>query len=172
MRIRSLGVFAQDQWTIRRLTLNLGLRYDYFPGFGYKTLDPDDPAEINNLADPIDLRRMDFGAPRPLDKPIDDDKINFAPRVRTPVLMANGLHDFTFPVETSQKPMLRLLGTPEADKRYVSYPGGHVFPFARADAPKYSYETRGRERVGFLLEESPHEYWIIRCHEGNQNSQM
>jgi hypothetical protein len=25
-----LGVYAQDQWTVRRLTLNLGLRYDYF----------------------------------------------------------------------------------------------------------------------------------------------
>jgi carboxypeptidase family protein len=24
-----LGIFAQDQWTIRRLTLNLGVRYDY-----------------------------------------------------------------------------------------------------------------------------------------------
>src|SRR5262249_19103992 len=25
-----LGVFVQDQWTAKRLTLNLGLRYDYF----------------------------------------------------------------------------------------------------------------------------------------------
>jgi hypothetical protein len=25
----SLGIYAQDQWTIRRLTLNLGLRFDY-----------------------------------------------------------------------------------------------------------------------------------------------
>ena len=29
----NVGVFAQDQWTIRTLTLNLGLRYDYFNGF-------------------------------------------------------------------------------------------------------------------------------------------
>ncbi|MQA29423.1 MAG: hypothetical protein GEU82_06225 [Luteitalea sp.] len=27
-----LGIFAQDQWTIRRLTLNMGLRFDYFNG--------------------------------------------------------------------------------------------------------------------------------------------
>jgi hypothetical protein len=27
-----MGIFAQDQWTMRRLTLNLGLRYDYFNG--------------------------------------------------------------------------------------------------------------------------------------------
>ena len=64
-------------------------------------------------------------------KPAEIDEINFAPHVRTPVLMANGEDDFTFPVEASQKPMLRLLGTPDADKRYVSYPGGHVFPSAR-----------------------------------------
>src|SRR5262249_29514107 len=25
----SLGLYAQDQWTIKRLTLNLGLRFDY-----------------------------------------------------------------------------------------------------------------------------------------------
>jgi len=28
-----LGVFAQDQWAIRRLTLNLGIRFDYFNGY-------------------------------------------------------------------------------------------------------------------------------------------
>jgi hypothetical protein len=26
----ALGLFAQDQWTLKRLTLNLGLRYDYY----------------------------------------------------------------------------------------------------------------------------------------------
>jgi len=28
-----MGLYAQDQWAIRRLTLNLGLRYDYFNGY-------------------------------------------------------------------------------------------------------------------------------------------
>lgn len=28
-----LGIFAQDQWTLQRLTLNLGLRFDYFNGY-------------------------------------------------------------------------------------------------------------------------------------------
>ncbi len=28
-----LGVYAQDQWTIRRLTLNYGLRFEYFNGY-------------------------------------------------------------------------------------------------------------------------------------------
>lgn len=72
-----------------------------------------------------------FGGFHLTTKPAEIDEINFAPHVRTPILMVNGQDDFTFPVETSQKPMLRLLGTPDSDKRYVSYPGGHVLPFAR-----------------------------------------
>jgi hypothetical protein len=27
-----LGIFAQDKWTLKRLTINYGLRYDYIPG--------------------------------------------------------------------------------------------------------------------------------------------
>ena len=79
--VDQFGGFIQDDWRVsNRLMLNLGLRYDYYPGFGYKSLDPNEPAEINNLNNPTDIRKMDFGAPRPLDKPIDDDKLNFAPR--------------------------------------------------------------------------------------------
>jgi pimeloyl-ACP methyl ester carboxylesterase len=59
------------------------------------------------------------------------DEINFAPRVRTPVLMLNGDQDFAFPLETSQRPMFQALGTPAAHKKWTVYPGGHVFPFAR-----------------------------------------
>jgi hypothetical protein len=33
VRIRSEGVFVQDQWTFNRLTLNLGARYDHFTAF-------------------------------------------------------------------------------------------------------------------------------------------
>ena len=29
----NVGIFAQDQWTVRNLTLNLGLRYDYFNSY-------------------------------------------------------------------------------------------------------------------------------------------
>jgi hypothetical protein len=32
LRVRSLGLYAQDQWTLNRLTINYGLRYDYFTG--------------------------------------------------------------------------------------------------------------------------------------------
>ncbi len=32
-RMRSLGLYAQDQWVLKKLTLNLGLRYDHFNAF-------------------------------------------------------------------------------------------------------------------------------------------
>lgn len=32
-RLRALGLFAQEQWSLRRLTLNAGVRYDQFRGF-------------------------------------------------------------------------------------------------------------------------------------------
>jgi predicted Ser/Thr protein kinase len=54
------------------------------------------------------------------------DELNFAPRVRTPTLMLNGRDDFRFPLELSQKPMFRLLGTRAEDKRLVLFDGGHI----------------------------------------------
>jgi pimeloyl-ACP methyl ester carboxylesterase len=45
-----------------------------------------------------------------------------------PVLMLNGRYDHYFPVETSQRPMFRLLGTPPSQKRQVIYDGGHFIP--------------------------------------------
>ncbi len=56
------------------------------------------------------------------------DTFNFVPRVKVPVLMLNGRYDHYFPVETAQKPMFRLLGTPDADKKWIVYDGGHFVP--------------------------------------------
>ena len=56
------------------------------------------------------------------------DPLNFAPRVRVPVLMINGEHDTVFPLEPSQKPLLDLLGTPPAQKRHYTYSASHVVP--------------------------------------------
>jgi len=56
------------------------------------------------------------------------DQLNFVPRVKVPVLISNGRFDFFYPVETSQEPMFRLLGTPKEHKRRVLYETGHNIP--------------------------------------------
>jgi len=66
---------------------------------------------------------MDFQRPQP-----EVDPLNFLPHIKMPVLMLNGRYDHYFPVETSQRPMFRLLGTRPADKRQVIYDGGHFVP--------------------------------------------
>ena len=56
------------------------------------------------------------------------DPFNFVPRVRIPVLMLNGRYDHYFPVETAQRPMFVRLGTPDKDKKWIVYDGGHFVP--------------------------------------------
>ena len=58
------------------------------------------------------------------------DQINFVSRVKVPVLMLNGRFDYIFPLESSQEPMYRLLGTPKEQKRHVLYDTGHDIPRA------------------------------------------
>jgi len=58
----------------------------------------------------------------------DVEPENFLPRIKMPVLMLNGRYDHFFPIETSQLPMFRLLGTPPDRKRHVIYDGGHFVP--------------------------------------------
>jgi len=54
------------------------------------------------------------------------DGLNFATRVKVPVLMLNGRYDDIFPLESSQLPLFRLLGTPNRDKKHVIYEAGHA----------------------------------------------
>jgi eukaryotic-like serine/threonine-protein kinase len=56
------------------------------------------------------------------------ESINFAPRVHVPLLMLNGRFDFFLPEDTTQIPMFRLFGTPDANKRRVAYNTGHNIP--------------------------------------------
>jgi len=56
------------------------------------------------------------------------DNFNFLPRVYQPVLMLNGKYDMYFPVETSQLPMFKLLGTQPKDKKILIYDTGHLVP--------------------------------------------
>jgi len=58
----------------------------------------------------------------------EEDAVNFLPRIRIPVLMLSGRYDSVFPFETSQRPFLRLLGTPAADKKQILFEGGHFLP--------------------------------------------
>jgi pimeloyl-ACP methyl ester carboxylesterase len=61
--------------------------------------------------------------------PPEVDPVNFLPRITAPVLMLEGRYDFVFPVESSQKPFFRLLGTPPEHKKYVLFENaGHVPP--------------------------------------------
>jgi len=53
------------------------------------------------------------------------DQVNFAPRIKKPVLMVNGRYDFTFSLDRAQNPLFRMLGTPEADKRHVVFDTPH-----------------------------------------------
>lgn len=57
--------------------------------------------------------------------PAEVDPFNFAPRVRVPILMANGRHDFVVPLESSQIPLFQALGTPEKDKRHFIVDAAH-----------------------------------------------
>jgi dienelactone hydrolase len=55
----------------------------------------------------------------------EEDPVNFLPRVHLPVLMLSGKYDSSFPLELSQKPFFRLLGTPASEKRHVVDEAGH-----------------------------------------------
>jgi dienelactone hydrolase/predicted Ser/Thr protein kinase len=60
--------------------------------------------------------------------PAETDPVNFAPRVRQPVLMVNGREDFDLPYDTAQVPLFAALGTAAADKRHAVLEGGHIPP--------------------------------------------
>jgi pimeloyl-ACP methyl ester carboxylesterase len=64
------------------------------------------------------------------------DSWNYAPRVTVPVLMINGRADFIFPLESTQLPLMRALGTPAKDKKHVLLDGGHATPVAQPDLIK------------------------------------
>jgi predicted esterase len=61
------------------------------------------------------------------------DQVNYAPRIKQPVLMVNGRFDFTFSVERAQNPLFRLLGTRQADKRHAIFDTPHDISQKKAD---------------------------------------
>jgi hypothetical protein len=61
-RTRNLGLFAQDQWTLKRITMNLGVRFDWFQGWvpaGTRAASPFTPefshGEVNDVPNFKDL---------------------------------------------------------------------------------------------------------------------
>jgi cephalosporin-C deacetylase-like acetyl esterase len=56
------------------------------------------------------------------------DTINFVSRVKQPVLMLNGRYDFFFPVESTQEPFYRLLGSKKDEKKHILYDTAHNIP--------------------------------------------
>lgn len=60
------------------------------------------------------------------DMPPEIDPLNFASRVRIPVLMLNGRYDFVRPMDTAQLPLFRLLGSRPNEKRLVWFDSGHM----------------------------------------------
>ena len=56
------------------------------------------------------------------------DLANYAPRIRIPALMLNGRYDFGAPLETQQRPLFALLGSPPDQKRLVVFETGHALP--------------------------------------------
>ena len=57
--------------------------------------------------------------------PPEMDAANYVSRVKIPVLMLSGRHDYVFPYDTSQRPLFELLGTPPSEKRHVVFDAGH-----------------------------------------------
>ena len=56
------------------------------------------------------------------------DTYNFASQVKQPVLMLNGRYDFYFPVESTQEPLFRMLGSKKDQKKHLLYETGHNIP--------------------------------------------
>ncbi len=56
------------------------------------------------------------------------DVLNFVSRVKQPTLMLNGRYDFFFPVESTQEPFYRLLGSKKDQKKHLAYDTSHLIP--------------------------------------------
>ncbi len=69
------------------------------------------------------LGGLDFQRPLP-----EVDTINFISRVKQPVLMLNGRYDFFFPVDSTQEPFFRMLGSKKDQKKHLLYDTGHNIP--------------------------------------------
>jgi len=65
--------------------------------------------------------------------PAGTDQLDFAPRLKKPVLMVNGRYDFTFSLEHAQRPLMEWIGAPAGDKRHVVFDSPHDVSMRRAE---------------------------------------
>lgn len=81
-RMHDIGFFIQDDWrATTRLTLNLGLRYDFY-GKNVAEATTEIPVGFYNLTPPTDWAKFDFGAARDPKNPYNNDAwVNLGPRV-------------------------------------------------------------------------------------------
>ena len=83
-RTYEIGFFAQDDWRLnKKLTLNLGVRYDFYSNCVVTPTGAVD-VRIKNLEPPApaDWAQFKFGAVRPFDEPTKNDGwVNLGPRV-------------------------------------------------------------------------------------------
>jgi dienelactone hydrolase len=76
----------------------------------------------------ISLGLICLGAFSPQPSLPEADPVNFAPRVKVPVLILNGRFDYFVPTAISQEPFFKLLGTAAEHKRRVVYETSHTIP--------------------------------------------
>lgn len=79
-RMWELGLFIQDDWHVSsKLTLNLGLRYDYNARLT-ATPDLNSGSALYNPDGLLNATTVAVGKFRPLDNPYNSDRVNFGPR--------------------------------------------------------------------------------------------
>jgi dienelactone hydrolase len=80
------------------------------------------------LEDRIKVGVLEAGGFEPVIGPQEINQLNYAVRVKAPILMINGKHDYWYTLEESIMPMYRFLGTPKEHKHLVLFDSGHDIP--------------------------------------------
>ena len=72
----------------------------------------------------------------------ENDPIHYVTRMRMPTLLLNGRYDFESPLESSQRPLLDLVGSPPEDKRLAVFESGHALPLDHVEKELFPWLDR------------------------------